>query len=588
MLEKLIIKNYLLLKNIEIDLSQGFNIITGETGAGKSILINALLLLMGGRADYSIISKNKEKMIIEGFVRVSGDNRKAIGKILKDNEIEGIEKTQNGNKEDNSTLIIRRELYAKAYSRCFINDSPVGTNELREIGEVIIDIHSQNEHQSLLKKEVHIELLDSYLSKTEGKKFSDKLESYKQGYVNLLNTQKEYEAIKDKKSELDNKRNFLEFQMKEIADVNPLPNEDEVLESELKTGENIEEIQSSLKAAYMNLYEDTGSVTERLKLVEKELGKIGEYNTDAARILEDISASLATINEASRQLQSLSSIENLSFDPARVEEIRERLYKLQFLKKKYGGSLDEVIKLRESLEKDLSLVDNFDENIKQLEEKIKTESAALFKKAGELSKIRKERSKPLESEVVKMLNEVGFENAEFKVSIKVTSPPAPLLKGEGSKESLYSLGINGIDNVEFMVKINKGDEFSSLRKTASGGEVSRIMLAVKTVLADADNVDVLVFDEIDTGISGRIAQKVGRVMKSLAAYHQVIAITHLAQIAALADEHLLVEKESEGEQTITKIRLLEKNEKVIEVAKLLSGEKVTDASIKSAKELIGK
>lgn len=611
-LEKLIIKNYLLLKNIEIDLSQGFNIITGETGAGKSILINALLLLMGGRADYSIISKNKEKMIIEGFVKISGDNRKAIGKILKDNEIEGIEETQNGKKEDNSTLIIRRELYTKAYSRCFINDSPVGTNELREIGEVIIDIHSQNEHQSLLKKEVHIELLDSYLSKTEGKKFRDKLESYKQGYVNLLNTQKEYEAIKDKKSELDNKKNFLEFQMKEIADVNPLPNEDEELDSELKTGENIEEIQSSLKAAYMNLYEDTGSVTERLKLVEKELGKIGEYNTDAARILEDISASLATINEASRQLQSLSSIDNLSFDPARVEEIRERLYKLQFLKKKYGGSLDEVIKLRDSLEKDLSLVDNFDENIKQLEGKIKTESAALFKKAGELSKIRKDRSKPLEGEVVKILKEVGFEYAEFRVSINVTSPtpkgamppagagtaPAPLLKSDpasrddkkrrGNEAPNEHLGINGIDDVEFMVKINKGDEFSSLRKTASGGEVSRIMLAVKAVLADADNVDVLVFDEIDTGISGRIAQKVGRVMKSLAGYHQVIAITHLAQIAALADEHLLVEKESDGEATITKIRLLEKNEKVIEVAKLLSGEKVTDASIKSAKELIGK
>jgi DNA repair protein RecN (Recombination protein N) len=592
LLEKLIIKNYLLLKNIEIDLSQGFNIITGETGAGKSILINALLLLMGGRADYSIISKNKDKMIIEGFVRVSEDNRKAIGNILKDNEIEGIEETLptpkatppltpprgGGEQADQSLLIIRRELYAKAYSRCFINDSPVGTNELREIGEVIIDIHSQNEHQSLLKKEVHIELLDSYLSKTEGKKFRDKLESYKQGYVELLNTRKEYEEIKNKKEEFDNKRNFLEFQLKEITEVNPQPNEDDELDSELKTGENIEGIQSSLGAAYLNLYEDTGSVTERLKLVEKELSKIGEYNTDVARILEDISSSSATINEASRQLQSL--IENLSFDPARVEEIRERLYKLQFLKKKYGGSLDEVIKFKESLEKDLSLVDNFDENIKQLEEKIKSDSTALLKKAGELSKIRKERSKPLESEVVKILKEVGFENAEFRVSVKNLE--------QKERSFANAQDYNGVDDVEFMVKINKGDEFSSLRKTASGGEVSRIMLAVKTVLADADNVDVLVFDEIDTGISGRIAQKVGRVMKSLAAYHQVIAITHLAQIAALADEHLLVEKESDGEATITKIRLLEKNEKVIEVAKLLSGEKVTDASIKSAKELIGK
>ena len=568
MLEKLTIKNYLLLKNIEIDLSKGFNIITGETGAGKSILINALNLLLGGRADYSIISKNKDKMIIEGIVSISGDNKAAIGKILKEREIESL----------GDNIIIRRELYTKAYSRCFINDTPVGTNDLKELGEIIIDIHSQNEHQSLLKKEMHIELVDSYLVKKEGKKFEDRLNSYKQGYEQLLIKQNEFDEINRKKSELDSKRSFIDFQLKEINETDPQQGEDEELENELKTGENIEGIRESLTLAYSNLYDDSGSVLERIKIVEKELGKIGEYNTDIQKILGDVSESTTALREASRLIGSL--LDNLNFDPARVEEIRERLYKLQFLKKKYGGSIDEVIELKKTLEKDLGLVDNFDETISNLKKEIDELVKELFKKAGELSKIRREKSKQLETETVKILKEVGFENAEFRVDIKSATGT------KGSFANAQDLKNNGYDDVEFMVKINKGDEFSSLRKTASGGEVSRIMLAVKSVLAGADKVDILVFDEIDTGISGRIAQKAGRVMKGLSAYRQVIAITHLAQIAALADEHLLVEKETEGNSTITRIRPLDKNEKVIEVAKLLSGEKVTDASIKSAKELM--
>ncbi|MEO8514729.1 MAG: DNA repair protein RecN, partial [Ignavibacteria bacterium] len=569
MLEKLTIKNYLLLKNIEIDLSKGFNIITGETGAGKSILINALNLLLGGRADYAIISKNKDKMIIEGIVSISKENSKTITKLLKEHDIESIG-------EDN--IIIRRELYTKAYSRCFINDTPVGTNELKQLGEIIIDIHSQNEHQSLLKKEVHIELVDSYLIKKEGKKFEDKLESYKQGYEQLLTKEKEFAEINQKKSELDSRRSFIDFQLKEISETDPTAGEDDELENELNTGENIESIRESLTLAYSNLYDDSGSVLERIKIVEKELGKIGEYNSDIQKILGDVSESTTALKEASRLLGSL--LDNLSFDPARVEEIRERLYKLQFLKKKYGGSINEVIKLREELEKDLSLVDNFDETINNLKSEIEIAKTDLLKKAGEISKIRKEKSRQLETEVVKILKEVGFENAEFRVDIKSSKSK------NGSFAHAQDINNNGIDDVEFLVKINKGEEFSSLRKTASGGEVSRIMLAVKSVLADADKVDILVFDEIDTGISGRIAQKVGRVMKGLSAFRQVIAITHLAQIAALAEEHLLVEKETEGNSTFTKIRPLDKNEKVIEVAKLLSGEKVTDASIKSAKELM--
>ncbi|MFI5164889.1 MAG: hypothetical protein ACHQHP_06555, partial [Bacteroidia bacterium] len=375
-------------------------------------------------------------------------------------------------------------------------------------------------------------------------------------------------------------------------DVEPAPNEDDNLEKELRASENVEAIQTGLSAAYSNLYDDSGSIVEKMNIVEKELSKLEEYSSDISKILKDIKESSLVLNEASRLVQSL--VDNLSFDPSRIEEIRERLYKLQFLKKKYGNNIEGILKLKAQLEEDLALVDNFDEKIAELEKEIKTLKDDVYKKAQNISKIRKDNARQLETEIVKILKEIGFENAEFRIDI---TPLTVSPKGEESgaatlsvknKNDFIRLSGGGIDDVEFKVKINKGDEFSSLRKTASGGEVSRIMLAIKTALAGADRVDTLIFDEIDAGISGRIAQKVGKVMKNLSEYRQVVSVTHLAQIAALADEHFLVEKETNGESTLAKIKKLEKNEKVIEVAKLLSGEKVTDASIKSAKELMTK
>ncbi|MCC6865590.1 MAG: DNA repair protein RecN [Ignavibacteria bacterium] len=576
MLEKLIIKNYLLLKNIEIDFSNGFNIITGETGAGKSILINALNLLLGGRADYSIISKNSDKMVIECIITISKDNEKYVYELFKKHKIEVF-----GN-----SLIIRRELYSKAYSRCFINDTPVGTNELKELGELIIDIHSQNEHQSLLKKEIHIELVDSYLAIKIGQKFIDKIESYKDEYEQLKIKEKELKEIEIRQHEIEQRRSYIEFQLKEINETNPRPGEFEEIEKNLKTGENAEGIKESLTNAYFNLYDDKGSIIERIKIVEKELSKTGEFDNNIISILNDIIEAATVLKEASKQINILADSINADF--VNIEEMRERLYKLQYLKKKYGGSIEEVIKLKEKYEQDINIADNFEEAFNKIRVDIKNLKNSLLKKAGEISKLRKERSKELEGAIVKVLREVGLENTEFKIGFKTTQYTKSFNRTEKDKGEHENniLNINGLDDIEFMVKINKGDEYTSLRKSASGGEISRIMLAVKSVLAGSDKVDILIFDEIDTGISGRIAQKAGRVMKNLSKHRQVIAITHLAQIAALADEHLLVEKETNEAATITKIRKLNNNEKIIEVAKLLSGEKITDSSIKSAKELM--
>lgn len=583
MLERIIIKNYLLLKDIEISFSDGFNVLTGETGAGKSILINAISLLLGERADYSLINKNNEKMVIEGFIKKTKYNGSIMENYLKDNSIES----------QGDFMIIRRELYAKGYSRNFINDSTVNINDLKTIGDLLVDIHSQNEHQSILDKSIHIKLLDSFTSK-HYINFNSLIEEYKKDFNKLIKLDEELKIITKKKDELENKRDFIEFQLKEINEVSPKTEEDQELEKELKISENTEFIKQVLNTAHLNLYEDPGSIVERIKLVEKELQKLKDIDIDIDQILKDISDSFIVLNEASRQIKKVS--DSLIFDPVKIEGIRERLFKLQYLKKKYGSNIEGILKIKEDLEKDISLLENFDDELGRIEKVIMLIKEKLFKTALNISSIRNENAKFLDRGIIKVLNEVGFKNAEFQTNFSSTRELKIVNKNESGsdlnnftikhKGEFIQLLNNGIDDVEFMVKINKGDDFSSLRKTASGGEISRIMLAIKTVLADVDKIDVLIFDEIDSGISGGIAQKVGIVLKKLSNYHQVISITHLAQIAALAGNHFLVEKEEREDTTTTRIRKLNKNERVFEVAKLLSGERVTDATIKSAKELM--
>jgi DNA repair protein RecN (Recombination protein N) len=569
MLERLVIKNYLLLKDINIAFSEGFNVFTGETGAGKSILINALNLLFGERADYSIISKGNDKMLIEAVLKISKNKSKRIEKFLTENQFELLPE---------NILIIRRELFTKAYSRFFINDSPAAAAQIKELSSMIIDIHSQNEHQSLLKKEEHLSILDEYIKRKTDSKYSRILDDYKNKYNELKSLVKEYEDLISKKNNLEQNKSFLEFQLKEITDVNPSQNEDIELEQELKKYENSETIKSVLENIYYNLYEGNGSVLEKIKIIEKELTKIAEYSNEVKSIIAEIIESGAVLNEASRAINEIKT--NLHFDPQLTEECRNRLYKLQFLKKKYGGKLEEVIRHKEKIQEELNITENFDNAIENFNNKINNLKDELFINAEQISKIRSEKAKIFEKETIKLFKELDLDNAEFKVEIN--SPPSEQIKNK----QYQILNPFGFNETEFLVKVNKGDEYSPLRKTASGGEVSRIMLAIKSALAGSDQAQVLIFDEIDTGISGKTAQKTGIVMKNLSRYSQLIAVTHLPQIASLAQTHFLVEKKSDSNKTITSIRKLKDSEKIIEVAKLLSGQNVTDSSIKQAKELM--
>ena len=561
MIEKLFIKNYLIIKEAEINFSSGLNILTGETGAGKSIILDALGMILGERADYSLIRKDSDKMVIEGYFEFS--KNKKVKNFLKELEVEN----------ENGYVIIRRDLLKKGISRNFINDVPVNISDLKNLGNIIIDIHSQNEHQSLLNKETHIGILDQYI------KNEDVLNKYREKFTELKQNIKDYDELISKKDELAERKEFLEFQLKEINDINPLNNEDDTLENELKKLENSEEISVSLNTSIDFLYESETNVIKELSSAIKEIKKISKYDSSLEENIKILEESLVNVQEVSNTLISYN--ENLNFDAERTEEIRGRLGSLNFLKKKYRLAVNDIIEKAKEIEKELNIAENFDYELEQAEKRITDVRKNAYDIAKQISDARKKKSKELEKNVNAILKEVGLESAEFKVNFESYKSSESLLT-----ENNNLLTTSGFDDVEFFIKTNKGSEFSPLKKSASGGEISRVMLAIKSVLSDSDDIEILVFDEIDAGISGKTADKVGKVLKKLSKSHQIISITHLPQIASQSDSHYFVSKKDSNKETIAEIKKLSEADKVLEIAKLLSGDKVTDAGIKSAKELI--
>ncbi|HRE40335.1 MAG TPA: DNA repair protein RecN [Ignavibacteria bacterium] len=561
MIEKLIIKNYLLIKDAEIDFTSGLNIITGETGAGKTIILDALSLILGDRADYSIIKNQENKLIIEGVFNLSG--KLNIKNFL-------IEKNLDDN---NGFVILRRELSNKGTSRSFINDTPVNITDLKEFGDMIIDIHSQNEHQSLLNKNMQLYILDKFAGlENQVYILKNDFEKYKE----LINN---YNKILNKKESILEKKNLIDFQLKEINNINPQLDEEDVLENELNKLENSEDISNGLSAAVNLLYENENNIIAEISSVIKEIKKISKFDIEFEKYLNDLENVYINIKEISDSLINYKN--NLNFDNFRIDQIRDRLGSLNFLKKKYNLSVNELIDKAKNLEEELNLAENFDFEIDKLKKNIEEEKIKLFNSALKISKNRKKYASDLEKNISIYLKDVALEHTEFKIQFDNYYSNSD----ENFNYKNSTITSNGIDDIEFMVKINKGTEFSTLRKSASGGEISRIMLSIKAALSGKDDISVLVFDEIDTGISGNTAIKVSKLLKELAKSHQIISITHLPQIAAKASNHLFVSKTIKNNITHTDIKTLTEEEKITEIAKMISGDKITDATIKSAKEL---
>jgi DNA repair protein RecN (Recombination protein N) len=565
MLKTLLIKDYALIENIEVNFGKGLNIITGETGAGKSILIDAMGLLLGERASTEVVRRGSDKSIVEGIFDAAG-NRK-VKKLCEENEI-----------DFNDDLIVRREVSLKGTNRCFLNDTPVTLNLIKEIGDLLVDLHGQHEHQSLLREETHIEMLDSFAG------LESELDEYKKRYHNLHSLQREIKELREKENLLKEKRELYQFQIKEIDAINPIADEDEKLLQELNILENSEKLLLLANEIYGALYDDENSIQDQLGAVKNKIAELERIDKTFSEALSNFDSAVALIREVSSFSRSYK--EGIELEPERLEEVRERIGAITLLKKKYGGSVKSVIEHREKIGNEFDLAENFSQRILDLQKQVEEARKDCGVKAKELSQKRKTASKKIEKEIKEALKYLGITDGQFQVKIQNE------IAGAGSESFISSDGKNytannsGFDEVEFFISTNLGEELKPLVKVASGGEISRVMLALKSILAKSDRLPILIFDEIDTGVSGRIAQKVGQALKDLALVAQIIAITHLPQIAALADIHFAVEKKKIAERIVSSIRKLDGDKQVEEVAKLMSGEIITDASLSSARELM--
>jgi len=561
MIKSLEIKDYALIEHIQIEFFNGLNIITGETGAGKSILIEAMGLLLGERASSEVVRKGANKSFVEGIFDVS-DNL-LVKNVLDENEI-----------EFQSELIIRREISQKGSNRCFVNDSPVALNVIKQLGDILVDLHGQHEHQSLLRTETHIDFLDNYSNNQQI------LYEYKSVFQKLKQKQNELSDLLSIEQSIKEKKEVYQFQLKEIDTVNPQPNEDEILNKELNILENSERLFQLSEEIYNLLYDAENSIIDQIGEVRNKLNQLTSIDNSLIEVEKEFDSTYSILKEISSAIRKYKDRINLDTDE--VELKRERLNSLNLLKKKFGLSIEKIFELREKLIKEINLADNFSDEINKINDEIVELKNQLLKIGKELSDSRKKNAKEVEKEVKSVLKNLGINSPSFEIKF------LPIVSGEflGSDKSKIGYNIKGIEEVEFFISTNPGEDLKPLVKVASGGEVSRIMLALKSALAKNDKLPLLIFDEIDTGISGRIAQKVGQALLDLSKHHQIIAITHLPQIAAFAQHHFAVEKIQSEERVTSKIKYLNEDERIIEIAKLISGDKITETSIQSAKQLM--
>ena len=567
MLVSLHIQNYALIDEFTVNFDRGLNIITGETGAGKSIVLGAFGLLIGDRASSDMLRRGADKAVVEAEFEITGNPR--LKNYLAEKEIEC----------DGDSLLIRREVSSRGTSRGFVNDTPASAQILKELGGYLVDLHGQHEHQSLLRAEHHITMLDGFGS------VGLAVEEYQSLRTRLLRVSREIGELKLRESKLTEEHDLYEFQYNEIVLVDPHEGEDTEIENELRILENSEELRDTASQIHSLLYEEDGSAFEKLGSVKEQLEHLQKIDHSLEEPLAEAKSALAIIGELSKWFGGYA--ERVELDPERLAKLRDRSQRIQRLKKKYGGTLETVLERKLELSGKLSFEENFQQTIQAKHAELERLRSELGKLAEGLSKSRRELSKKLEPRIVAELKDLGIEHAAFRVEIvsKEVEQSGDSLTVIVNGRSLVA-NSRGVDDIEFYISANAGESPKPLAKVASGGEISRIMLAIKTVLAKNDRLPLLVFDEIDIGISGRVAQRVGRAMKALSADHQIIAITHLAQIAAFANTHYVAEKQTIKGTTVSLLRQLTEAEHAKEVARLISGDVVSESSLENARTLI--
>lgn len=553
MILELYMKNCALIEELRLDIDKNLNILTGETGSGKSIIIGALGLCLGGKYDRSFLRKGTEKGLVEAVFDVN--NQKLKEKLLEN----GIDI------EEDNQIIISKEIFDDGKSISRINGRNVKVSFLKEISNYLIDIHGQHQNQVLFDKDTHIDFLDLFGEELLYESKSD----YEKTYIEYNEVKKALNVLTENKDDMQIQReiDLIKFQINEIESANLNENEYEDLLKQRDVYRNGEKIFTNLNNAYLNLYD--GSINS-VDLISKSLGDLGaiaQYDEKLNDYNDTIERIMYELQDISRDIRSYK--ENIDFSPYELEQIEQRVDEINTLRRKYGDTIEEILAYKDKINERLDEILNRDEKVEELKLKLKKVEDILVIKAEKLTQKRKEVARNLQEKLLYELKSLNMKNVVFEVSFGKST-----------------FNAKGQDDIEFMSSFNLGEDIKPIYKVASGGEMSRFMLAFKTILADIDEIDTLVFDEIDTGISGIAAQIVGEKLSLIAKKKQIICITHLPQIAANADTHYCIEKKTSNERTFTVISRLDDNQRKDEIARLIAGSNITEKTMEHASEII--
>jgi len=549
MLIKLFVQNYALIKELDVELENGLTIITGETGAGKSILLGALSLILGTRADSSVLLDKNEKCIVEGTFRIE---EYELNDFFSANEL-----------DYENVTILRREINPAGKSRAFINDTPVTVNVLKELGDRLIDIHSQHQTLMLNDNSFQLNLIDSFSGTANLKN------KYRETYSGYRRLKKEYSLLKEKADKNKADLEYFQFQFNQLDEAKLTIGEQVELEKEQELLSHSEEIKLALSSSSSLFSAEGISILSMLREVKITLGKIKAFLGEGEILLNRTESSLIELDDIAAEIEKLAI--SIEADPGRLAKINNRLDTIYSLMQKHrSGDLNELIRKKDEIKDTISTIVTSDERLKDLETLIKKETDVLKDISEEISSKRKSVLSDIESRIIDLLKQLGIPNAKFKISLV----------------QQQEFTASGIDQADFLFSANKQIAPENLAKIASGGELSRVMLSLKSLLTKNNNLPTIIFDEIDAGVSGEVADKVGQILAGMGKYMQVINITHLPQVASRGTRHYHVYKDETDNSTFTRVKLLSPEERILEVARLLSGSEITETAMKNAKELL--
>ncbi|MCC5908421.1 MAG: DNA repair protein RecN [Balneolaceae bacterium] len=561
MIKSLYIKDFALIDELDVQFEHGLNVLTGQTGAGKSIIIGALNMILGERADTEVIRQGADKAIAEATIMV-GKNE-WLKMFLEESAVDFSEE-----------MILRREI-RQTGSRAFINDTPVNISVLKQVGDQLVDLHGQHDHQLLLKDENHLAVIDQFDT------VKPVLNAYREEFEKMRSLQKELRTLKNRERELKEKTELYQFQVKELETAGLNADEEDELNAEMNLLDNAEDLDQKAAAITEIGNGDEISLMDMLNTIKLHLEDMARIEPEFESYLQEVTTARISIQETIHFAERYRN--RIEFNPDRLETLRQRQAELNRLQKKYRRDIPELISYFNEIKTELNVAENFDLEIERIENKISTQAEQLKEKAIALHDKRISTGRTLSADIVTALKNLGIPNGRFEVDVAWRVTTNGWIEIDGQPIECLE---DGCDDLRFFISTNKGEEPKPLAKIASGGEISRVMLSLKSILAKEHHLPVMIFDEIDSGISGQISEKVGREMRKLSEYCQIVAITHQPQIASQAHRHYRVQKSDDGERTTTRIEPLSEEEHIREVAALMSGEQITASALSSARELI--